>query len=553
MNPTPEQQAVIDSRERNLLVTACPGAGKTATVAHKAARWIADGLPASSIAVITFTRRAAHEIKQRIRKLVGPDADNVFVGTFHSLCFAAICRSWQAIGYRSGDLLVLDRADTKTMLMEAMIAARETRVTVALTELSRYGAGLAERSAVIRAYEEILIEENLCDNSLLARTVLLLLEAGNAEELRERCRNLIVDEAQDSDHSQMQVYRKLAEQLVIVGDPQQSIYGWRGADPRLFDTLAGEPGFATAKLTTNFRSARSIVETMSRFAHVAMHAHEEAVFGCSNVIPESSVHEIISLSTGPDAGTTAIIARTNWQVKEWSNHLTNAGVTHQVVGAHQKLIEAPDVKIALAYLAFPDLPDVGIVFDRVLQAESFTRTDVARMRAEAREQGFSLYARAMHLEKLSQFYQEIGDEPLFERMISCCARVKRYRGGMDAPAIEALREELVDFIEQTPRKFQSAAGFVNWLAVADLSDKRLASPVVIMTAHQAKGLEFDRVFVVGLDDKLWPYGGNESDDMQEERRAFYVAATRARRALYVVRPESGIPSRFIAEVAEEAR
>jgi DNA helicase-2/ATP-dependent DNA helicase PcrA len=565
---SPEQEAVVASQD-NSAVVACPGSGKTTTMVEKAAKWLRDGVDPKSIAVITFTRKAAAEIRRRLRRTVGTASDQVYVGTFHSLLFQVIASNWRMFGYTSPRLLVLDREDSKRMLRTALEAASEKRSTFAMKELQDYGSGQTPITSTVRVYRELLQRENVCDYSLLARMVLDGLEGDDPdcrkreviEWLEGRCEHLIVDEFQDSDTAQYAFYRTFAARFCYVADPQQTIYSWRGADERLMARIQEDRSAVQLHLSVNRRSAKEIVRVANEFrctlpsivSQPPMEAIEGAPEGTVRILDEHGIDVENKISTAD--GSVAVIARTNYLVTEWSRRLTNAGIRHHVVGRDDKILEQDDVKLAIAYLAWPELPDVGILAERVLSAEGASTLLKAKFRAEARERDVELYTHLMAVDNgfglrpLQEFYDGFMEQDLGQRVSEACVRARQKRGGVDPVAFDALRLMLAQFLSITPAEYQTGANFVNWLASRDPHDDIREGGVQIMTAHSAKGLEFDTVVLVGLGDNEFPYRGDGSDNPSEERRLFYVAMTRAKKVLYLVRPSGKVPSRYLEEIA----
>lgn len=544
---SPEQTTVLAAEEALVSVIACPGSGKTTTVVHKAAAWLSGGVDPTSIALITFTRLAAREMRERLRALVGKACDDVFIGTFHAFCFQVVCRHWDKLGYGSNRLMVLDDEDADTMLRRALEAVKDKRVTVAKKALQDYGCGRGVTVPVVEAYEAILRAENACDYSLLAACITRLLAHDEIRaELQHRCRFLIVDEYQDADKLQDLFYLSVATKLVRVGDPFQAIYSWRGADPAVLGS-----GGRFCHLSVNRRSSPEIVEAAESFAthsfgeHVLMRAgRKEVVRGAAAVVEDDSAHTHIAAAAS--VGTVAVLARTNFMLKKWSDRLNNAGVKHTLCGTRDRIIRQDDVKRALAYLAWPDLPDAGVLCERVLSTEGWTVVMRAEVRAAATERANTLLEAAQQHERkrtepeAPTLYEALygDDNPgIMERMTICCARVRLKRGGIDPHAYQALLAALGEYVSETPGRFVSGGGLLNHLCARDESPQLTGSGPQLMTIHGAKGLEFDTVFVVGLGDEELPWRGERASNPLEERRLFYVAMTRARDTLVLVKPE----------------
>jgi len=570
MELRPEQTAVVESEADTIVVSACPGSGKTTALVHTAAGWITKHRRPECMALITFTRRAASQMRHRLRSMVGPEVDEVCIGTFHSLCYMTLARFWHLAGYRHPGILIVDPIDRKNYVFEAWQAAREKRPTYITDEIDRYGAGLispAEASEVLKAYRRLLVDDNACDYALLGAEVMELADRHKEVDgwLRMRCGWMLVDEVQDSDRLQAAFYRRFAEQrLLVVGDSDQGIYGWRHADPRV---MAEFKDAEQRCLTVNNRSSEEVVAVAEGFRknipqvlpRVPM-VSGSAAPGNVTAIPEVDLEEFLRAEAA-NGSSIGMLFRTNFQAHEMVRRLDVAGIPYSWATSRDRLLEMPGVRETMAYIAWADFPDAGVLMDRVLACEGWSVTQRWELKRRAREAATELYDAATsdlpESDKLctmcrntGEFFRSIQDEGFLERLVSCAVRVKRSRGGGGQESYRAfkdLQDAAAEYVADTPAKHRSGGGFLHWL-IAKESTGQGSGGVQVMTVHAAKGLEFDTVLLCGLERDKFPWRGDDARDMDEERRIFYVAMTRAKSKLVIVVPPPNVlPSRFIDE------
>jgi ATP-dependent DNA helicase UvrD/PcrA len=549
----PEQRAAAVTLDGPLLIVAGPGTGKTRTLTHRIAHLVADrGVAPERCLAITFTRRAAEELEQRLRGLLGERADGVTVATFHRLGLAIVDEQRAALGL-GADLRVADEVERLAVLREVSDAS-ETRARRLASELGRRKRERAVASAgsppgsvaalddLLDHYDKALRARDLVDfDDLIALPVCLLgAEPALAASYRERWPWISVDEYQDVDELQYRLLRLLTTpdgNLCAIGDPDQAIYGFRGADVGYFLRFRQDfPGAATAQLTRNYRSSRAIVDgalqavapgTLVRdrvlraqgqqAAPPRLHLHRAASEAAEAEFVVHTIERLLGGSTffsfdsgrveGDGAGNlsfadVAVLYRTDAQVPPLVEALTRAGMPFQQ-RSHDRLADLPAVQQVLRALgAAPEAAGDRLVLARVRRAAS--QAGVAPADVEALE---PLATRCGH--DLDRFLAEL------------------------------------------------ALG-----AQVDTWDPR-ADRISLLTLHASKGLEFAVVFLVGCEEGLLPlrFGGAEpaAAELAEERRLLFVGMTRARSHLYLSwaarRARHGVvadsaPSRFLAAVDE---
>jgi DNA helicase-2/ATP-dependent DNA helicase PcrA len=632
----PEQRAAVEHPGGALLVIAGAGSGKTRVLTARIARLLANGMPPHAIVAFTFTNRAAREMRARIDSAVvasmpaGDASRELWVGTFHATCVRLLRREAEAAGIPRG-FAIYDREDQETVirglvkkleLPEAAfrvgaVLARISDAKNALVgpaEFERLAAGPHERrlAELYGLYQKELARNGALDfDDLIGSTVRLLHERADvAERYGRRFQHVLVDEYQDTNHAQFRLVHALAAvhgNLFVVGDDDQSIYGWRGAD--LSNVLEFEqafPGATVLRLEQNYRSTGNILSAAN-----AVIAHNRARKGktlwCER---EAGARLRFALAAdefdearrvrrfleervrrGQRLDEAAVLYRTNAQSRALESELLQQGMAYEIVGG-VSFYQRREVKDLLAYLRLAVNPADAVAFWRVwntprrglgaavrTEVEAVVAgrgvTPVEALRSLAREGALSRVA-AQGADRLLGVIDELAarlEDPvdvLFMRLLAGTDYLRH---------LESLGEE--DYQDRRANVEELAAtagGFAargdgtlsDFLAEAALlSDvDRLAEGVdrvLLLTAHNAKGLEFDAVVVAGLEEGLFPHGSSLEDDaeLEEERRLFYVAITRARDEVLLTAaatrrrfgalggPLGGQVSRFVEEVPAE--
>ncbi len=632
----PEQRAAVEHPGGALLVIAGAGSGKTRVLTARVARLLADGVPPRGILAFTFTNRAAREMRARIDAAVasflpaGSAAGEMWVGTFHATCVRLLRREAEAAGIPRG-FAIYDREDQETVirglvkkleLPEAayrvgMVLARISDAKNALvgpTEFAGAAASPHERrlAELYGLYQRELACSGALDfDDLIGSTVRLLLERPDvAERYGRRFQHVLVDEYQDTNHAQFRLVHALAAvhgNLFVVGDDDQSIYGWRGAD--LSNVLEFErafPGSTVLRLEQNYRSTGNILGAAN-----AVIAHNRARKGktlwCER---EAGARLRFALATdesdearrvrrfleervrrGGRLDEVAVLYRTNAQSRALESELLHQGMAYEIVGG-VPFYQRREVKDLLAYLRVAVNPADAVAFWRIwntprrglgaavraaVEAVVSGRgaTPVEALRVLVREDGLARAA-AQGAERLLGVIDELAgrlEDPVDVLLMRLLAGTDYLRH------LESLGEENHEDRRANVEELVATAGgfaargegtLADFLAETSLlSDAdRLAEGVdrvLLLTAHNAKGLEFDAVVVAGLEEGLFPHASSLEDDaeLEEERRLFYVAVTRARNEVLLTAaatrrrfgalggPLGGQVSRFVEEIPAE--
>ncbi|MDX2093498.1 MAG: UvrD-helicase domain-containing protein [Kofleriaceae bacterium] len=426
-----QQRAAVDHGDGPLMVLAGAGTGKTRVLVHRIARLVESGSEPWGILAVTFTNKAAGEMRHRLREILGEAADAMWIGTFHATC-ARLLRRWGTyVGLRKGFVIFDD--DDQIKLVEKLLKETSLEETVsARTILSRFdrakNRGVDPREVKTGAFDDVvetiyplyeaqLAKENAVDFNDLLLKVLKLFEIDEAAEyLRVRFRHVLVDEFQDTNKVQYDLVSKFAEatrNLTVVGDDDQSIYAWRGAEPRnLLDFDRDFPDAKVIKLEQNYRSTQTILDAANAIIKHNHDRHEKSLWtdqgggdpieiyqagderGEAYYIAQSIRR---ALDEGPlSPSDIAILYRTNAQSRVLEEHLRAARVPAKVVGA-VSFFERKEVKDVVAYLRLLSNPAADSAFERVVNvpARGIGETTVERLRAAARANGTGLYAAAL--------------------------------------------------------------------------------------------------------------------------------------------------------------
>lgn len=619
---TDAQKKAVYHVDGPLLVLAGPGSGKTRVITSRIVALIRSGIPAWNICAITFTNKAAQEMKDRVE--VYSESAGVHVSTFHSLCVRVLRRYGEFIGIAPG-FSIYDDSDQKRCMKEAISACEydTSRMTPArmLDAVSRCKNDLEDYESVqarsddyyskavgriYEKYQKLLKGNNALDfDDLLLYTAFLLRDHPEVRrQLSNRFRYLLVDEYQDTNHAQYQIAKGLAlehSNLCVTGDPDQSIYRWRGADIR--NILAFEqdwPDAVVVKLQENFRSAPSILAMADRLIAANKNRKEKVLIPTRPDTEEptitawpddrgeaAGIAEQIQgiLADGADANDIAVFYRVNAMSRSLEEAFIQRQIPYQVVRGVE-FYSRKEIRDMMAYLKVMANPADDVAFTRAVNTHprGIGNTTLERLGDFAGRHGMSLYeacGQAQRVEtiakgtrgKLTAFYRLMEDlktqadgavAPLMEAVFEKTGYLDYLRGqGLKE---ESAIENIDELINAASRYDQTAEtpGLLDYLqSVALYSDTDAYNPdsgrVSLMTLHAAKGLEFRHAFIIGLEEGLLPHERSmeHPDEMEEERRLFFVGITRAKDYLSihfarhrVIRGQflRTVPSKFLYEI-----
>jgi DNA helicase II / ATP-dependent DNA helicase PcrA len=628
LNPT--QLDAVEHTEGPLLILAGAGSGKTRVLTHRIAYILDRGLAApEEVLAITFTNKAAGEMKDRVALLVGPDSRRMWVSTFHAFCARVLRVHAEKLGYKR-EFTIYDGADqarlVKRCIVElgkdpkrfnprsfaAQISAAKNVLATPEDYLRSTEGYIAENVAeVYDLYQRRLYENNAMDfDDLIMQTVALLeIFPEVRERYQTRFKYVHVDEYQDTNHAQYRLVNILAaahRNLCVVGDDDQSVYSWRGADIRnILDFERDYPEAKVVKLEQNYRSTQTILDAAN--AVVANNASRKPkelwtagpegerirVFTAVDEYAEARfvVSEIERLvDSGVSPRDVAVFYRTNAQSRALEDVLVRERVPYQVVGG-VRFYERAEIKDTMAYLAVISNPSDSGALERIVNVpkRGLGATSVARLQEHARRNSISLYdalaeADAVDLtgaarkacrsvRDLFEGWRVAAREVPPAELIGAVLVESGYRAELEAEnTVEAeSRLENLEELINAAREYErvepepTLAGFLQEQALYSEQDALSGEGgrVALMTLHNAKGLEYDHVFVVGMEEGTFPHARSlDEQNLEEERRLAYVGITRAKKSLALsyakLRSNWGereyqMPSRFLSEIPEGLR
>ncbi len=629
MDLNPVQRQAVEHPGGPLLVLAGAGSGKTRVLMSRIAHLVRDrGVPEGAILAFTFTNKAAREMRERAEALLGSAELGVWLGTFHATCVRILRRHAELLGYPSA-FVIYDTDDQRALLKEllrtpgadpgpvtpALAGSRISRLKndrmgpeayakTAFTPLDRRVAG------IYAAYQRALRERGAMDfDDLILHTVSLFDLAPEIHaRYANRFRHVLVDEYQDTNAVQFELIERLSRahrNLTVVGDDDQSIYGWRGAD--IGNILSFEthyPDATVLRLTQNYRSTQTILRAANGVVRHNKSRREKELWTENGVGESIRLHltsdeeaegeKVVSLlleerrrgeSTNRDF---VVLYRTNAQSRAVENALRRSAIPYQLTGG-VSFYERREVKDLLAYLRAIVQPKDAISWIRILNvpARGIGKATLDRLRAFMDERRISVpealrdaellvsvgTGPAKRLSDVTRLFETL--RPFASRPPAVCVTelvaAIRFREYLEAenPSEAAERienvEELIAGAEAYARRAEepTVEGFlaeVTLLTDVDLWDET-EDTVNLMTIHAAKGLEFPVVIVVGMEEGLLPHASSMDDpaQLEEERRLFYVALTRARRCVHLLQASyrrawnatGGGSSRFLSEIPSD--
>ncbi len=634
MSLNPGQTEAVTHGDGPLLVLAGAGSGKTRVLVHRIARLIGEcGIPPWRILAVTFTNKAARELTERCQQLVGPEAADLWVGTFHGISARLLRRHAEAIGYTQR-FTIYDTDDQMRILKE-LVAERNLSDTLFRPDAIRSaidGAknealspqAMARRSTdpfieksaeIYTAYQGRLKAANAMDFGDLITNMLVLFDEHPdiLAHYQEKFGHVLVDEYQDTNHAQYLIVSRLAAShgnLCVVGDDDQSIYGWRGANIR--NILEFDHDFPSANvvcLNINYRSTANIIEA----AHAVISNNEGRRE--KHMRTDNAAGEKVQVYTASDERDEAryiidgvhavsndesvvIFYRTHAQSRAVEEALLRHGIRYAVVGG-LKFYDRKEIRDLIAYLRFVNNPDDDQALARIINvpARQVGKTTWGKLNAEARSRGCSVWkvicsdesvagvagaprTRIAKFSTLAQPWFEMRDGNVadaVQKITEDTAYVDYLQalpGGNGDARVENVRELVTaaqnfdadydarEFSDEDP-DLGALGTFLEQVALqADVDQyDGNARVVTLMTLHNSKGLEFDHVFIAGMEEGLFPHSRSIDDaGIEEERRLAYVGMTRARKTLSLLRArrrhlygttQRNLASRFLDELPDE--
>lgn len=626
----PEQLDAVQTTEGPVLVLSGAGTGKTRVLTTRLAHILLTGKAKPwNILAVTFTNKAAREMRERVGALVGGAAEQIWLGTFHALGVRMLRRHAALVGLES-NFTILDTDDQLRLLKQVMEA--ESIDTKRWTPQSVMGViqrwkdrGLGPDRAsgsdagdlaggkvigLYRLYQERLIQLNACDfGDLLLHCLTLMQNPANKDllaEFQRQFRYILVDEYQDTNVSQYLWLRLLAQlhkNICVVGDDDQSVYSWRGAEVE--NILKFERDFQGAKvirLEANYRSTPTILKAASgliannagRLGKTLRPGRQDAEAGAPIVVrglwdgedeARWVVEEIEAAQRGgASLSQIAILVRASFQTREFEERLVTTGVPYKVVGG-LRFYERQEIRDALAYFRVVAQPADDLAFERIfnLPKRGLGESALKSVHFLARHQGVPLFEAARRIVLTDEMSPK--SRSTLANLVQDFDRWRGLLGTMDhgelagtildecgytamwqkekTPDAQGRLENLKELVSALD-EYESLQGFLEHVSLVMENDEQTSlDRVVIMTLHGAKGLEFDNVFLPGWEEGVFPHARAIAESgakgLEEERRLAYVGLTRARKRVYVSYAanrriynqwQTSLPSRFTAELPE---
>lgn len=597
----PMQRRAAETLEGPVLILAGAGSGKTRTLTYRVANLLEHGVKVWHILALTFTNKAAREMRERIERLAGADAGEAWIGTFHSICCRILRRDIEKLGYERS-FTIYDDDDQQRVIkavlkeldidekflppkaVSADISDAKNRLLSPDEWLQKRGGDYRSQKThdVMTRYEQRLRAANALDfDDLLVKTLQLFVEHPPVLEYYQgRFQYVHVDEYQDTNYAQYQLVRLITREsrnLCVVGDDDQSIYGWRGADIRnILDFEKDFPDATVIKLEQNYRSTANILDAANQIiAHNEGRKEKElwtedgegekiTLYAAADERDEAAwiCQRIRQLQRGDTPyGSIAILYRMHALSRVLEETLMRAGIPYHVYGG-TRFYDRREVRDVLAYLRLIQNPADDISLSRIINVPKRAIGDstVEQLTQYARQNDMSLYAAvaappdtlasrarksvndfsslivslllAKETLPLSEFVQKVIDDS------GLIAQYQKEENEENQARIENIREfmgAVTEFEQKSEDK--SLFAFLENVALVTELDNQDSAPsfVTMMTLHSAKGLEYDAVFMSGMEEGIFPSARAMQEDnrVEEERRLCYVGVTRARKLLHL--------------------
>lgn len=627
-----EQLDAVQTINGPMLILAGAGSGKTKVLTCRIAHLLQQGVRPYRILAITFTNKAAAEMRERVDRMAGAAARDVWLFTFHAFCARLLRYELENLSGYANNFAIYDTSDSKNLIKQVLkemnldekrfpLPAIISHISNAKNALllpdayAREASGYYEQQVakIYDAYQKKLQANNAVDFDDLLLLALRLLQENLAvrEKYQRKFDYLMVDEYQDTNHAQYLLTKLLAaghRNICVVGDADQSIYGWRGADiQNILDFEKDYPDAKLVKLEQNYRSTQVILDAANAVIDnnsgrkpknlwTANGNGSEIIYYQANDERDEARYVIenmqkLQLNEGAKLGDMAVLYRTNAQSRVFEEMLIKSGIAYTMVGG-TKFYERKEIKDALAYLRLLYNPHDSLSLLRIINVprRGIGDATLARLQEYANASGQSLFEVvtnaadvpglasrfANKLDELSELLFELmgeaADVPVKQLLDDVLLKtgyleeLQNSKDPQDESRVENLKEMLSvteEFAVKCERNGEEPT-LENFLAdvalVADIDDAELGEEAVtLMTLHSAKGLEFPDVFLVGMEEGIFPHSRTlmDENEIEEERRLCYVGITRAEKHLFLSnartrtiygRTQYYTPSRFLQEV-----
>ncbi|WP_411842354.1 DNA helicase PcrA [Salinicoccus sp. HZC-1] len=624
-----EQKRAIQATEGPLLIMAGAGSGKTRVLTHRVAYLMEEkDVPARNILAITFTNKAAREMRDRVSSLIRNGASDIWVSTFHAMCVRILRSNINYLGYENS-FSILDPTDQRSVVKDILkrrnldIKQHNPRSIIGFisdkkNQLIRPKQSAEEAegyldtlySEIYHDYQQVLYRNSALDFDDLIMLTIELFEKESS--VLERYQNLFqyihVDEYQDTNHAQYQLVKMLAAKyrnICVVGDSDQSIYKFRGADiTNILNFEDDYPEATVIKLEQNYRSSKNILDAANAVIDnnterkpKALRTDRGGGAKLHNIVSNSEreegqeiVRNVLDLSSEYSYNDMAVLYRTNAQSRAIEDALVKSNISYKMVGG-MKFYDRMEIKDLLSYLKVIQNPNDDIAFERIVNVpkRGIGPKTVDKLKEHGRHTGASIYEAikesdfigisknaVVKLMNLNDMLENLKQKSKYMSVTELVDEVLADTGYLDLLEKENSLEsrsriENLEEFRTVTREFDKENEVSDELLFTFLSDMALVSDqdnvdtdsgVTLMTMHASKGLEFKVIFIVGLEEGIFPSRRVMFDDreLEEERRLMYVALTRAEERLFLSRADSrmiygktetNMRSRFLSEIPEE--
>jgi len=602
------QKEAVQTTDGPLLVFAGAGSGKTKVLTHKIAHLIEQGVRAENILAVTFTNKAAKEMKERVVSLISginENSQNLNMGTFHFICLKILRENFELIGCKQ-NFIIFDGDDqislVKNIIKELDLDKDKFKPRVFLSHISNLKSNLTNErdfekeasgffpqlvSRVYTKYQDYLKEHNAVDfDDIIMLTVILFRKHKNIlESYQNKFKYILIDEYQDTNAAQYNLVKLLASKhrnICVVGDNDQAIYGWRSADYKnILNFEKDYPDAKTIMLEENYRSTKNILDAANGVIQKNSSRRDKNLFtqnitgGKINLVLASSERKEgefiakkikeISRREGRRYSDFVVLYRTNSQSRAVEEAFMKASLQYKIVGGF-KFYQRKEVKDLIAYLRYIYNDSDKTSFKRIVNTPTrgigkkalenyFEKGESSKNMEEFFKIISSLKEDAKTM-KLSMLMREIAKKSTIEKVLNDKTKEgeAKWENILELFSVASVYDKQEDAI---PLFLENVA------LVSDQDDVDQEKPVVnLMTIHAAKGLEFDIVFILGMEDGLFPHSRTKEshEELEEERRLCYVALTRAKKHLYLLhaeqrnifgKTETNPPSRFLYDIPQD--
>lgn len=602
-NLNDQQIAAVEHKSGPALVVAGPGSGKTRVLTNRVAYLIQNKkISETNILCVTFTNKAAKEVKYRVSKLLSNSTKVPWVGTFHSVCARILRRDGKHVGV-SNKYVIFDMDDSRSLIREitkdfgmdskqikprsvASAISNSKSELINASEYENYAHGYFQKSVakIFHEYQKRLNKLDALDfDDLLVETVSLFLKHPNIlKKYQNIFEHVLVDEYQDTNKVQYVLTKMLAENnlnLFVVGDMSQAIYSFRGADYRnILNFQKDYLDVAVYNLEKNYRSTQNILDAAKSIiknnsSHIALDLWTENGEGekiVSYVAPTDTeeaifvVNQILQKTTsGYEFNDIAVLYRTNAQSRNMEEHLIKNNIPYKIIGGF-RFYSRKEVKDITSYLRVIQNPKDSISWQRIINAppRKIGKKGVEMLKNLNWDLKDIEQKSKLPIAKWLNKKEQLSTSELMDMVLEDTGYLSWLDDGSDE---SKYRVENIKELKSVASQFVQLEDFLENVTLIESANK--AQPdnydgVTLMTVHASKGLEFPIVFIVGMEENLFPHSQSllEKSEIEEERRLCYVAVTRAMHKVYLTRAESrmyfgsrqsNLPSRFLAEIPQK--